>query len=144
MDCDSYMIRQISIFSENRPGRLAAVAKAFQEEAINILAFSIAEAEGFGVIRTLVDKPDIAHQKLTNLGFNVAFTNVIAVEMRDEPGGLYDIAQGLYEANINIEYSYAYSGKSAAVLILRVDQGEEAIRLLLGKKVHLLKSTDIK
>jgi hypothetical protein len=137
------MIRQISIFSENKPGRLAAVAKAFQEENVNILAFSIAEAEGFGVIRTLVDKPDTAYQKLISLGFNAAFTHVIAVEMRDEPGGLYDIAETLYEASINIEYSYAYSGKSAAVLILRVDLVEEAIRLLKQKNIHLIRSSDI-
>lgn len=143
MNCETYMIRQISIFSENKPGRLASVAKAFQDEGVNILAFSIAEADGFGVIRALVDKPDLAYQKLVSLGFNVAFTHVIAVEMRDEPGGLYEIAKALFEAEINIEYSYAYSGKSAAVLILRVDQGEEAIRLLLTNKIHLIASSEI-
>ena len=65
MNCEKYIIRQISVFSENKPGRLAAMAKACQEEGINILAFSIAEADGFGVIRALVDKPDQAHKKLT-------------------------------------------------------------------------------
>lgn len=143
MNCDNYMIRQISVFSENKPGRLAAMAKACQEEGINILAFSIAEAEGFGVIRALVDKPDLAYQKLASLGFNVAFTNVIAVEMRDEPGGLYEIASSLSEAGINIEYSYAYSGKTGAVLILRVDQSEEAIRLLLNHTFTLIASSAI-
>ena len=86
MSCEQYMIRQISLFSENKPGRLAAMAKACQEENVNILAFSIAEAEGFGVIRALVDKPDAAFKKLTSMGFNVAFTHVIAVEMKDESG----------------------------------------------------------
>jgi hypothetical protein len=143
MNCENYMIRQISVFSENKPGRLAAMAKACQEEGINILAFSIAEAEGFGVIRALVDKPDLAHQKLTSLGMNVAFTQVIAVEMRDEPGGLYEIASRLSDATINIEYSYAYSGKNGAVLILRVDQGEEAIKLLLKNNFHLIASSSI-
>jgi len=137
------MIRQISLFSENKPGRLAAMAKACQEEKVNILAFSIAEAEGFGVIRALVDKPDVAYKKLTELGFNVAFTHVIAVEMRDEPGGLYDIASKLSEAGINIEYSYAFSGKSKAILILRVDQVEEAIRLLISNAFTLIASDSI-
>jgi hypothetical protein len=137
------MIRQISVFSENKPGRLAAMAKACQDEGVNILAFSIAEADGFGVIRALVDKPDLAHQKLASLGFNVAFTHVIAVEMRDEPGGLYDIASRLFEAKINIEYSYAYSGKTGAVLILRVDQVEEAIQILRESNIHLIASSEI-
>ncbi|PKL59253.1 MAG: acetolactate synthase [Methanomicrobiales archaeon HGW-Methanomicrobiales-4] len=143
MNCEEFMIRQISVFSENKPGRLATMAKACQEEGVNILAFSIAEADGFGVIRALVDKPDIAFQKLTSLGMNVAFTHVIAVEMRDEPGGLYEIASRLSDAEVNIEYSYAYSGKDRAVLILRVDQGEEAIKLLLKNNFHLIASSSI-
>ena len=143
MNCEKYMIQQISVFSENKPGRLATMAKACQEEGINILAFSIAEADGFGVIRALVDRPDLAFRKLTSLGMNVAFTQVIAVEMRDEPGGLYEIASRLSDAMINIEYSYAFSGKDKAVLILRVDQGEEAIKTLLDNNFHLIASSMI-
>ncbi|MCG7854258.1 MAG: ACT domain-containing protein, partial [Methanoregulaceae archaeon] len=116
MEQKKYVIRQISVFSENKPGRLAAIAKALQEEGINILAFSIAEADGFGVVRALVDKPQKAYEKLSGIGFNVAFTDVIAVQMKDVPGGLYEIARILGEGKINIEYSYAYSGKDAAVL----------------------------
>lgn len=127
MDVAKYIVKQISVFSENRPGRLAAIAHALGEESVNILAFSIAEADGFGVVRALVDHPDKAKKKLTALGFNVAFTDVIAVRMKDKPGGLYEIAKLLGDANINIEYSYAYSGREGAVLILRVDHVEEAI-----------------
>ncbi|OPX66492.1 MAG: hypothetical protein A4E37_01944 [Methanoregulaceae archaeon PtaB.Bin056] len=124
---NKFVIKQISVFSENKPGRLAAIARALQEEKINIMAFSIAEADGFGVVRALVDKPKKAHEKLGELGFNVAFTDVIAVQMKDEPGGLYETARILGEGHINIEYAYAYSGKEAAVLILRVDNVEAAI-----------------
>ncbi|HUU75623.1 MAG TPA: ACT domain-containing protein [Methanoregulaceae archaeon] len=128
---ENYIIKQISVFSENRPGRLAAIAQALQDEDINILAFSIAEADGFGVVRALVDKPRNAYDTLGNLGFNVAFTDVIAVKMRDHPGGLYEIARILGEGKINIEYSYAYSGKEGAVLILRVDNIQSAIKVIL-------------
>lgn len=137
----SYIIKQISVFSENRPGRLAAVADALKEAGINIFAFSIAEADGFGVVRALVDRPDDAHKKLTDLGFRVSFTEVIGVKMRDEPGGLSAIAGVLGDAAINIEYAYAYSGKDAAVLILRVDQVEDAIRKILGSGGELLKAS---
>ncbi|MDD1712949.1 MAG: acetolactate synthase [Methanoregulaceae archaeon] len=136
-----FIIRQISVFSENKPGRLASIAKALQEERVNILAFSIAEAEGFGVVRALVDHPDRAYSKLTRLGFNVAFTDVIAVQMRDEPGGLYEIAKVLGDNRINIEYSYAYSGREGAVLILRVDNVPEAITRIRGEGAELIKAS---
>lgn len=135
-----YIIKQISIFSENKPGRLAAIARALEEAGINILAFSIAEANGFGVVRALVNKPDAAYETLTKLGFMVSFTDVIAVAMRDEPGGLFDIASILGDAGINIEYSYAYSGKEGAVLILRVDRVEEGITKVLDAGGKLLEA----
>lgn len=141
MERKEYLIKQISVFSENRPGRLSAMAKAMQEEKINIFAFSIAEAEGFGVIRALVDKPEKAHEKLTEMGFMVSFTDVIAVKMRDEPGGLFEIAKILGDAGVNIEYAYAYSGRQVAVLILRVDLVEDAVDRLREHGAQLLKAT---
>ena len=138
MDTKKFVIKQISIFSENRPGRLASIAHALGEEKINILAFSIAEANGFGVVRALVDHPEKAFEKLSALGFNVAFTDVIAVQMKDKPGGLYEIAKVLGDAGVNIEYSYAYSGKEAAVLILRVDQVDDAIDKILKSGATLI------
>ncbi len=133
-----YIIKQISVFSENRPGRLAAIAEGLREENINIFAFSIAEANGFGVVRALVNNPERAHEKLTEMGFMVSFTDVIAVKMRDEPGGLYETACILSDASVNIEYSYAYSGKDAAVLVLRVDQVEEAVEQIMNHGGELL------
>ena len=124
---EEFTIRQVSVFSENRPGRLCAISQALEKERVNILAFSIAEADGFGVVRALVDRLEEAYRVLTALGFNVAFTEVIAVKMRDEPGGLREIACMLGDAGINIEYAYAYSGKDAAVLILRVDRTADAV-----------------
>jgi len=141
MKKNAFVIKQISIFSENKPGRLAAIAKALREEEINILAFSIAEAEGFGVVRALVDKPKKAHEKLGGMGVNVAFTDVIAVRMKDEPGGLYETARVLGEGKINIEYAYAYSGKDVAVLILRVDNVDAAIDAIQKGGGTLLESS---
>ena len=138
MDAQKFVIRQISIFSENRPGRLASIAQALGKENVNILAFSIAEANGFGVVRALVDHPEKAYDKLTSQGFNVAFTDVIAVQMKDKPGGLFEIAKVLGDAGVNIEYSYAYSGKEAAVLILRVDHINDAIEKIQKSGATLL------
>jgi hypothetical protein len=136
---EQYRVKQISIFSENRPGRLAAVAKAMKEENVNIFAFSIAEGAGYGVIRALVDKPELALKKLESIGFTVRFTEVLAAEMEDRPGGLHDVIQVLGDAGINIEYSYAYSGRRCAVLILRVEDLDAAAEKLLAVGARLLK-----
>ena len=137
----SYIVKQVSIFSENRPGRLAAVAGALRDAKINIFAFSIAEANGFGVVRALVDRPEDAYRTLTDLGFRVSFTDVIGVKMRDEPGGLSDIASILGDAGINIEYAYAYSGRDGAVLILREDQAKDAVQKILDHGGELLEAS---
>jgi hypothetical protein len=141
METKKFVIKQISIFSENRPGRLAAISGALEEDQINILAFTIAEADGFGVVRALVDHPDRAYEKLTGMGFMVHFTDVIAVQMHDRPGGLHEIARILGDSNINIDYAYAYSGKEAAVLILRVDNVDQAVQTLRAQGVTLIESS---
>lgn len=132
------MIRQISVFSENKPGKLASIAKALQDAGVNILAFSIAEADGFGVVRAIVNKPDAAFGELTRLGYNVAFTDVIAVGMEDRPGGLYEIAEILGAGRVNIEYAYAYSGREGAVLVLRVDNPSDAVARIRAAGRHCL------
>jgi hypothetical protein len=135
---ERYHVKQLSIFSENRPGRLAAVARAMKEENVNIFAFSIAEGAGYGVIRTLVDRPEKALEKLQSIGFTVRFTDVLAVEMEDRPGGLFDAIKVLGDAGINIEYSYAYSGRKCAVLIMRVEEIDSAVKKLLDAGAKLL------
>ncbi|OPY30449.1 MAG: hypothetical protein A4E31_00369 [Methanomassiliicoccales archaeon PtaU1.Bin030] len=135
---ERYHIKQLSIFSENRPGRLASVAKAIKEEGINIFAFSIAEGAGYGVIRMLVDQPEKAYAKLHGLGYTVRYTEVLALEMEDRPGGLYDAVAYLGDAGINIEYSYAYSGRKCAVLIIRVEDIDSAIEKLLASGTRML------
>ena len=135
---ERYHIKQLSIFSENRPGRLASVAKAIKEEGINIFAFSIAEGAGYGVIRMLVDQPEKAYAKLHGLGYTVRYTEVLALEMEDRPGGLYDAVAYLGDAGINIEYAYAYSGRKCAVLIIRVEDIDSAIEKLLASGTRML------
>jgi hypothetical protein len=135
---EQYHIKQISVFSENRPGRLAAVARAMKDEDVNIFAFTIAEGAGYGVIRALVDKPEKALHKLESMSLTVRFTEVLAVEMEDHPGGLHDAIRELSEEGVNIEYAYAYSGRKCAVLILRVEDIEVAVQRLLDSGARLL------
>ena len=127
---DRYRIKQLSIFSENRPGRLMDIARAMKEEKVNILGFTIAEGMGYGVVRALVDHPKKAYDKLVKEGFIVQFTDVLAVRMEDAPGGLYDLTTVLGAAGINIEYAYGYSMPPGAVLIVKVEQVEKGIEVL--------------
>lgn len=140
-DYTSFKIKQISIFSENKPGRLAAVAKAMRDERINILAFSIAEGAGYGVIRLIVDVPEKALERLAKEGFMVRFTDVIAVEMADKPGGLYDLTEMLADASVNIEYAYAYRNKPCAILIIRVEDVDGGIAKIQAHGAKLLDSS---
>ncbi len=138
------IIKQISLFAENKPGRLANIAENFRKAGINIRAFTIAEAGDFGIIRMVVDKPDAAHEVLHDAGFTVSETNVMGVEMQDIPGGLGKIADVLGEQSINIDYAYAFVTKTEkALLILRVSDIEGAIRILHDAGVKLIDMADI-
>ena len=138
------IIKQISLFAENKPGRLAHIADSFREAGINIRAFTIAEAGDFGIIRMVVDKPDAAHNVLHDSGFTVSETSVLGIEMEDVPGGLGMIAEILGEQDINIDYAYAFVTKTEkALLILRVNDIEAAIKILMGANVTLIDMSDI-
>ncbi len=131
-DLEKYRIKQLSIFSETRPGRLMDLARDMKEAEVNILGFTIAEGSGYGVVRMLVDKPEKALEKLSGQGHVVKFTDVLAVKMEDKPGGLYDLTVLLKDAGINIEYAYGYRNTPAAVLILKVEDFDKAIDIILG------------
>lgn len=125
------MIRQISVFVENKPGRLASVTGVLFEKGINLRAFMIADAGDFGIIRMVVDKTDEAYKALKETGFTVAINEVLAVEVEDKPGELFRIAKALGDEGINIDYVYAFtSEKHKALIIFRVDDLERAVKIL--------------
>ncbi len=124
-------IKQVSVFVENKPGRLASVTEVLYKTGVNLRAFTIAEAGDFGIIRMVVDKTEEAYKALKDAGFTVTLTDVLGVVVKDEPGGLYKIAKALGDENINIEYVYAFTfGGDRALIILRVDNMEKAVEVL--------------
>ena len=139
---NEYIIKQLSIFSENKSGKLAAIAKIFQETGVSIQAFNIAEANNFGVIRVIVDKPDVAFKAFAKKNYALKYTDVLAIKMRDVPGGLFEVASLLGELNINIEYAYAFRSGDHGALIVRVSHPEEAMKQLLGAGIELLPAAD--
>ncbi len=138
-------IKQISIFMENKPGRMARVAKTLSDANVNIRALTIAEAGDFGIIRMVVDDTDRGYQVLRDEGFTVSETDVLAVEIKDTPGGLYEIAKTLGENSINMDYGYAFVTAKAerAMLILRVDEITRAAQVLQEAGVRIATRQEI-
>jgi hypothetical protein len=125
-------VRQISVFLENKSGRLLDVTRQLGESGVNIRAMCVADTSEFGVVRLIVDDPHKAHEVLKADGFTVKETVVIAVEVEDSPGGLSGVLKPLVEQEMNIEYLYCFVEKSGenAVVIIRVEEAEQAIGAL--------------
>ncbi|MCL6639646.1 MAG: ACT domain-containing protein [Firmicutes bacterium] len=138
-------VRQISVFLENKSGRLAQVTQVLGENGVNIRALSIADTTDFGILRLIVNDPEKAYRALKDGGFTVSATEVIAVEVEDRPGGLSRALQALDAAGINIEYLYAFLQKasSAALVVFRVEQVDEAVRVLQAEGIRLLSEEEV-
>jgi hypothetical protein len=138
-------VEQISVFLENKAGRLAEVTKILAEANINIRALSLADTSDFGILRMVVNDYNKAKGELRKAGFTVAKTEVVAVEVSDKPGGLYHILHMLQKANVNVEYMYAFVQQSSAnaVLIFRFDNLSEALRLLRDNDVRVIEGEQL-
>ncbi|MFW6021926.1 MAG: ACT domain-containing protein [Halanaerobiaceae bacterium] len=138
------LIKQISIFIENKSGRLTEVTKILGHNNIDLIAISISDTTDFGILRLIVNDPNKAESVLKENGFTVNTTNVIAIAVDDIPGSLADALAVLSEKSIGIEYMYAV-GKDTqgAVVILRVEDIDTAIKVLREKDINVLKSEKV-
>ncbi|MCM8771766.1 MAG: ACT domain-containing protein [Candidatus Omnitrophica bacterium] len=139
-------IKQLSIFLENRLGRLYEVINCLGKNNINIRALSLADKADYGILRLIVNNKNKALKILRDNNFSVNETDVIAVEVEDKPGGLAKILSYLVENKISVEYIYAFVEKSnkKAVVVIRVEEIKKAENILKKNKVKLLKESDIK
>ncbi len=138
-------VEQISIFLENKYGRLAEVTSILADAGINIRALSLADTADFGILRLIVDRTEEAKRVLKEQGFTVGKTEVIAVEVPDRPGGLSGILKALDGEGINVEYMYAFVRRSGenAIIIFRFDELERAIIALQKAGVRILKGGEV-
>jgi len=138
-------VKQLSVFVENKPGKLMEALEALAESEIDLRAISLADTSDFGILRAIVNKPDHAFEVLNESGFLVKTNNVLAVVIGDKPGGLASVVRLLSEAKVNIEYTYAFVAHSRdnAYVILRVDNNEEAINVLAKNEVTLLTEKEL-
>ena len=138
-------VEQISVFLENRAGRLAEVTKALAEAQVNIRALSLADTSDFGILRLIVTDTEKAKEALKAKGFTVGRTSVVAAEVDDSPGGLHKILEVLTAGQVNVEYMYAFVTQSGqnAILIFRFDRTDQAIEVLQKNKVRILSGEEL-
>jgi hypothetical protein len=135
-------LKQISVFLENRKGRLSGALDTLAKAKINIRALSIADTSEFGILRLIVPDPDKARKALEKAGFTVKENHVIAVEIDDKPGGLAAALQALSDADLNVEYLYAFiaKGGNKAVVILRTENVDAGIKVFKKAGINILKA----
>lgn len=138
-------VEQISVFIENKSGRLAEISRVLGEADINIRALSLADTSDFGILRLIVNDGARANTVLKEHGFTVNMTEVVAVEVPDRPGGLSAILQALDREAINVEYMYAFVERCVgnAVIIFRFDETDKAIAVLKANNFNMLEGSSL-
>lgn len=138
-------VEQISIFLENKSGRLADVTDTLAKAGLNIRALSLADTADFGILRLIVNDIELAKGVLKENGFTVGKTEVVAVEVPDRPGGLGGVLAVLGARGVNVEYMYAFVQKSGenAIIIFRFDETDVAIEALTGAGLRLLSGEEV-
>ena len=139
------IIKQISVFVENKAGRQAEITTLLAEAGVDIRALSVADTNDFGILRLIVNDPDKAEEMLKEHGYTVALTKVLAIGIHDQPGGLAAPMKTLFEHHISVEYMYAFISKSVdtAYVILRVEDNERAAQVLQESGVKLVPEDEV-
>ena len=138
-------IKQLSIFIENKFGRLEAIIDALSKADINLRALSLAEAPDYGVLRVIVDDAEKAKKALNDIGVIAKITDVVAVYLDDRSGGLASVLSVLKESEISIEYMYAFLGRTEgkALMVLKADDEVKTDKVLTEKNIPMLSQCDI-
>ena len=140
------MVKQISVFLENKEGRLAEVTEALANSGINIRALSIADTTDFGILRIIVNDPYKAYGVLQDAGFAVSVKDVLAIAINDTPGALSKVLAELSRGGVPIEYMYAFLGKAGAdkaMVILKVPDSEKAEQILSKTEVPVMSAEEL-
>ncbi|MDR0422679.1 MAG: acetolactate synthase [Proteiniphilum sp.] len=136
-------IQQLSVFLEDRSGRLTELTRILAAHDINITALNLAETTDCGIVRMVAGKPQLARKVLEEAGFSIGLTGVVCVNIPDEPGSLYRILNMLTEENINIDYMYAFSNRDVALAVIRAEDMAGVTEALEKRGVKLLSQHDI-
>ena len=138
-------INQISVFMENRPGRLAEITQCLSENKIDIRAINTADTTEYGILRMIVDNPKTAEKVLRDNNMTVSITEVIAVSIEDKVGSFSDVIMILKKESVSIEYVYSFLGEklSKAVIVIKTDDNISAVSKLHEHKINTLSAEDL-
>ena len=138
-------VQQLSVFLENKPGRLQKILQVLKSKKINILTLTIAEFTDFGIVRFILDKPAEAHEALKVEKITCTISEVLGIAIGDEPGDLSKLIDCIYNNGLNIEYMYAFTEKHEGrpIMLMRFENIEEAKKLLLKEGFEVIKKSDI-
>ncbi len=138
-------IKQISVFVENKPGRLAVITELLAKNKIDIRALSIADTTDFGILRLIVNDPDAAVKVLKDDGMTVSATEVLGIAIPDVPGGFSKAIRVITNKGISLEYAYAFITPSvgSAYVIIRVEDNELATEALSEAGIKIIDQDDI-
>lgn len=138
-------VRQISVFVDNKPNRLAGVMQLLKESGINLRALSLADTKDFGILRIIVNDTDKAVRLLKEAAYAVTVTEILAISIPDSPGQLSRVLDILGADGVNLEYLYAFIGKSdrSVSFVIRVDDNIHAADALTKGGIIQLTENDI-
>ena len=138
-------IRQLSVFLENRPGRLSALCQTLAEAGVNLATLTLAETGEFGLLRLITPDADKARMVVELAGYAATITEVVALQVPDRPGGLASVLQALEAQNISVEYMYAFAMRAGgdAVMVFRFDDMDRALSVLQAAGVNVFKPVDL-
>ncbi|MGB8454512.1 MAG: ACT domain-containing protein [Anaerocolumna sp.] len=136
------LIKQLSVFIENREGRLEKVTETINENNINIISASLADSSEYGIFRMVVSEPEKAKSVLKEAGFSVKLTEVIAVKLPHKVGMLHQLFKVLAEAGISVEYMYALSSSTTGSMVLKVSDSNKALDVLHKNNFEMLNAAE--
>ncbi len=138
-------VRQLSLVLENKPGALNRPIKLLAQAKFNLLTLSLADTQQFGILRLIVRDWENAQKLLQKEGFVVKVTDMVAIEVADEPGGLAKILAALEKTGVNLEYMYGFTlrEEGKALLAFRFDDPDRAIEALQKKGINPVRSVDL-
>lgn len=137
-------IKQLSVFIENKEGRLGDVLEVLKIHQVSVISLSLADTSEYGLLRMITSDPQAGQEALKEEGFSAMLTDVLAVRLPHYVGSLQEVLRPIFQAGLNVEYMYALSNKEdEASIICRISDGDEAAKLLQSKDVELYSQEDV-
>lgn len=136
-------VKQLSVFMENREGRLEQVTEVLKTQGINVLSMSMADTSEFGMLRMVVSDPELARVSLREAGFSAMLTDVLAVRLEDQAGELYRLAHVLCAKGLNIEYMYTLASGERKAMLVKASDGAAAADAVREGGLELYDNEDL-